>query len=236
MLTYGPSIIFGDLNSRVYSISAGEEKYIGPHSLINTVQNVSPQANRYLLLELCVQAGLAIANGFFKHDLEETVTYYDVGTDKRQPASADAFAQLDVSLVPLHWFGHVLDVRSTREAPLASHHFLTMMQFKAKVEKKFSSTAVSQLDLRSLQDPFVSMAFARRFSELSQESAAKRAPQESQGNVDDANQRLCKAFVEAAANTLPSTEAKKKRPWISIQTLQLIESRFEARFCINLLP
>ena len=48
---------------------------------------------------MCTEHELIIANTFFGHNLDETVTYYDIGTDPKAPASVSTFAQLDVALV-----------------------------------------------------------------------------------------------------------------------------------------
>ena len=91
--------------------------------------------NRYLLMQICTEHDLTIANTFFQHHLDETVTYYDIGTDPRAPASVNTFAQLDVALVPRSWATMVHDVYSERGAPIPSHHFLTIMRTSLQIPK-----------------------------------------------------------------------------------------------------
>ena len=227
MSTHGPTIVYGDLNSRLYQISAGEERYIGPHALLNPVQRITPQMNRYLLLEFCAAEDMQIANTFFEHDLEDTVTYYDVGTAASAVASPEGFAQLDVALVTRLWKDHVLDVRSQRKAPISSHHFLTMMRFSVEIPKTSKKTRSPELEYSALQDKDTAWKFANRFHSLCQSD--DHHTNETVPHVQHECDKMLRAFHLAASEVVPSRLVKRKRPWISDDTLALIESKLHAR-------
>ena len=40
MKTHGPTLVFGDMNARLYHVFPGEEDYLGPHAILNPVQQV----------------------------------------------------------------------------------------------------------------------------------------------------------------------------------------------------
>ena len=229
MRTYGPTVVFGDFNSRLYQIFAGEERFIGPHAFLNPVQQLNPEMNRYLLLRFCAAAGLVITNTFFEHSMDETLTYFDIGTDKNAPASSHGFAQLDIALVSSQWFNSVLDVRSDRKAPLASHHFLTMMYLTANIEKTGRAQGVSRLDTAALQDRDVAKIFANRFRYFCNSCDGHGSADRDRGDTKETCERISRAFHQAARDILPTKMVTKKRPWISSQTLSLIESRLHAR-------
>ena len=170
-----------------------------------------------------------IANGFFEHSVEDTVTYYDVGTLKGAPASVHGFAALDVALVPHGWLNSVIDIKSERGAPIPSHHFLTMMQFWFDVPKKsLTKRQNAKIDYQILRTRDGAQAFANRFVSLCRER-----DNELDGPCDaDVGlywESLESSLGSAAQEVLPALVAKPKRPWISGATLEIIEARHLAR-------
>ena len=64
-------------------------------------------SNRDLLVELCVTAGLAIANTFIENPPESQITYYNVGSSPSAAVRHENFAQLDLLLMPPEWLSRV---------------------------------------------------------------------------------------------------------------------------------
>ena len=109
----GPVCILGDLNSRIYQRLATEGDNIGEHYYKAKCQNMHEKLNRFLLLGMMQQHGLQLANSYFQHDLEETITYRDFGVPLHsiKEANPNRLAQLDIMLVPSTWLQKVKDVK-----------------------------------------------------------------------------------------------------------------------------
>ena len=105
-----------------------------------------------MLVELCVSAGLAIANTFIENPPESQITYYNVGSSPSAAVRHENFAQLDLLLMPPGWLSRVAWMRSDRSEALASHHFLVEYSLQCAVAKTTSQKPVT-FDSSALQHP-----------------------------------------------------------------------------------
>ena len=132
----GPKICMGDFNSRLYCRMAGEEEYIGIHFFTNRLRPFEPRMNRFLLLEFCASVSAGIANTFFEQPADQIVTYRELKTKPMDEITPCSFAQLDLVLMESRWMHKIIDIQSTRQLPLASHHFLVYCRLDVSLEKQ----------------------------------------------------------------------------------------------------
>jgi len=222
MKTHGPTLVFGDMNARLYHVFPGEEEYLGPHAILNPVQQVFPKMNRFLLMQLCASCELRVENTFFDKSLSEKVTYYDDGRNALDLVSLTGFAKLDILLVNKDWAHLVVDVRSECRAPIPSHHFLVMARLALEVPKA-DCLRTARFDATALRSQPVAQRFAQKFRQHMDHHNV------SSQRLDSRSQDLTNAFLTAAEETLPSRNIVPKRPWISTSTLQMIEDRRHMR-------
>eukprot|EP00959_Pyramimonas_sp_CCMP1952_P422471 8849885-Pyramimonas_sp.AAC.1 len=122
--SHGPTIILGDFNARLLEQYAGEEDVIGEHVFRNPFSAWSPTSNRELLVELCHTLDACVANTYFKHADEHTVTYHDIGIEPSSAIVSGNFEQLDHIIVAKNWMRCIYDIWSSRDHHLQSHHFI----------------------------------------------------------------------------------------------------------------
>ena len=114
--------------------------------------------NRSLLFEFCCETGLQATNTYFDLPDERFVTYRDLGIQAFDDISFPNFVQLDYLLLPENWRHVVLELVSTRNAQLRSHHFLLYGIFDIKVPKDRVQKVV-KFDLKSLKDAQLARIF-----------------------------------------------------------------------------
>ena len=145
----GPKYIFGDLNSRIHRQVPGEDNVIGDHVFGDPSADLALGSNRELLLECCVEHGLAVASTFLPNIPQEQVTHRAPGVSPLAEINAKLFAQLDLLLVPFGELHTVLQVPSDRSEALASHHFQVRAEISARVETSLAPVADPELTGRA---------------------------------------------------------------------------------------
>ena len=111
-----------------------------------------PGSNRDLLLELCAEQSLAVANTFFDNPLERKATYRHIGTERSAPITERSHLQLDVMLLPLSRMSDVDYIHSEPLEPLASHHFAVTGQLDAALEQPRRHKNLGVCDRSALKD------------------------------------------------------------------------------------
>ena len=188
-----------------------------------------PDANRELLLKLCVAAGLCVANTFLESDPEHQITYHDLWASPVADDSYKKIAQLDLVLISPGDMWQVTQVRSDTWQALASHHFLlevvvdVRMRGDDKNDALVARPKISRYDFCSLNDNMIKNQFADRFQELANGTITK------QDDPEELTQAICKCFETAAFDKLPRIEAQPLRPWIQNRTLALIVKKDDDR-------
>ena len=215
-------IVFGDLNSRIGRQLPGEEEQIGLHSFGRAATSGIPgEFNRDLLLELCVSHELAVANTFFDLNVDKQVTYREPGVSPMDNVTDDKFAQLDLMLVPQGFLHQVCSLDSVRTVALASQHFLVESYLRCSFSTPREKRQVSRANRSALKDAEVRSRFVNNFDEGFQ-------PNQAGLSLDEKQCRIKEAF-ETAGSMLPKEPKRPNRPWISQNTLTLIEARDKAR-------
>ena len=119
------------------------------------------------------------------------------------------------------------DVRSSRNIALQSHHFLVRSDVEIEIPKLQKENRQPHRSVAALQDSDVQQKFVQTFvsacaKAIGRDSIAQITP-------DEAAQVMKRSFQEAEAAALPERKVKALRPWISDETLRLIEERDDAR-------
>ena len=136
-------------------------------------------------------------------------------------------AQLNFCLCPRDWQSNILDVFSSREVALASHHFLVSTVVCLNVPRVAVAKKKAPFDAKMCSDHTIAMSFAHEFDSWLQQ--VENCGHFDSTNIDAVDQSLQEAFDHAAQSTLCRTQYQSKRPWISMVTLQIIADRDKAR-------
>ena len=106
---------------------------------------IKAQMNRHLLIELCSDLEMVIANTWMDQPEENKVTCYNIGHKPMDKISWEAHAEIDFFLCPRCWQHALVDIKSERSVALATHHFLLLG--KANVQVQAVSTQSKKLSL-----------------------------------------------------------------------------------------
>ena len=209
----------------MYQRLASEEECIGEHFYKAACPNFHEKLNRFLLTELMHQHSLQLANSYFQHGLEETITYRDFGVElhKLAEANPNRLAQLDVALVLKNWLHTVRDVRSLPNAALATQHFAVMAELDIELRKDVTQRRPQRKQITALKD----IELQNRFAALVEENLSIQALAQSE-DVNERQTALEDAFGHAKA-IFPEYQATPHKPWITTATLTLIDQRTTAR-------
>ena len=224
---HGPKLIYGDLNARLQFRTATEHSIIGQHVFGDSSSSLSASNNRNLLMEVCNSLNLCIANSFFQHSPESTVTYWGIGSTPLASITTRAFAQLDFCIAQQDWIDSIQDVYSDRLAALRSHHFLLISRVRIDIPKTLPRERVAFSDHKACHDVDTVLTFASEVDRYMQQLDANAW-------LDDhdpcsLNSSLNSVLFHASSTTLPTRKFTARRPWISFDTLILIDQRDLAR-------
>ena len=121
----------------------------------------------------------------------------------------------DHVLVPAKWSSCVIDVKAERMAALQSHHVPVSVDSDISIPKR-ESRRCEGVFLHSLADDAVWHRYCETFAQALRYHSAEGA------DVDEAPTRIASAMHEAISK-LPQRRATKQRPWISSETVGLID-------------
>ena len=165
-----------------------------------------------------------IANTFFQLPIDELVTCYNVGQFESENISWQSHSQIDFALCSKDWMHCVQDVRSDRRWPLASHHYPLVMELDINVPKQKRANSRQHAAVSSLATP----ATANRFAALFEANMAP-AMETERGDVNSFYACFLDSFAATKIDALPCRPVVPERPWISGQTLDLLEARCEGQ-------
>ena len=108
---------------------------------------------------------------------------------------------------------------------MASHHFAVIATLaESLVPEPHSGTRRQHIDTSSLKNPLLARAFAESF-----ESQLTGLVHSEGDDINEMCARTDDAFSESAETVLPKSAPVRRRPWISNDTIDLIEKRRLAR-------
>ena len=205
----GVRMILGDLNARTGHALPGEDDILGPYTFGNNRVLSGAGTNRDLLLELCAEQSLAVANTFCDNPLERAASYRHIGTERSAPITERSHLLLDLMLLPMSRLKDVDYIHSDPLEPLASHHFAVIMQLDMTLEAPTKSCSSYARDRSALRDKSVAEQFATEFSTFLKYQAPKNTATPT-SSVDDLSTAIDDAFRHAQNKCLPAFKSQRK--------------------------
>ena len=228
----GMKLVLGDLNSRIYSGFPGEEDIIGEYCFGRHLDKTELGTNRDLLLEFCETYALAVSNTFCPGPTQHRATFRNIGVGRQAVIDATTHAQLDLVLAAQSSLDKISNVRSHPLEPLASHHFAVTVEVEGSVPKQ-EKCPKEYYDRAALKDPIVLKNFTETFEKLLESDSGELKTQFT-GDVNVVSDHTLSCFRRAERQCLPLVVTTRRKPWISEETILLIEQRRLARLDGNL--
>ena len=108
---YGPTFICGDLNARIYRKCDHDNDSVGDYAFYDANRDTEDaSSNRALMIALCEDLNLKIANTFFEQEMSTLATYYELAANLSMPVSASTHAQIDFILCEYRRWSHILNI------------------------------------------------------------------------------------------------------------------------------
>ena len=217
------TLALGDLNAKLFDQMAGDSDILGDFVFKAPLRKDTRKTNRELLLESCRTLGAVVANTFFAHEEEQLVTYYGLCAHPQDSITASSFSQIDFCLVDSCILPHIADIWSDRSASLQSHHFLVQARLLLEFPKQPKGKPAQGIcNLSALRETASTQrGFCERFCDT---RARGRADESLDAHAANVAQAMHTASVVARCEGF-----KPHRPWISSQTLLLLEKRSHER-------
>ena len=202
------TIIGGDMNAETGSDRSGWESILGPFG------RGSFNDNSLRLLTFASHNSLLLANSWFKHKPCHKITWIS--------NAGNVYKELDHFLVSKRFRSSFKDVRVRRGACIGSDHHMLLAKVSLRLQSCIKRNSTSPpLDYSSLRDLTVAQQFQlkleNRFSALEVEEV----------NVEDAWTNISETITSSLKDVCPKRKRRKK-PWISNNTLALVEERRQA--------
>ena len=227
----GPVLVLGDLNARIHGRLEGEEEILGPHTwglgigrLARPGDLYTELTNRELLMYVCESQSMKVMNTWFDKPPQKKVTYLSPGVTQLpgpgQPWNPMEYAELDLCLIQDRWKSMIKDVQSATWASLNTDHFPLEVEVQLKLSgkrKPNQGAAQPRYNFQGL-DENTQAAFDAKVRE-------KLRAEGPQDTVDGHWKAFCGAVQGAMAEVIPKAPKKAKRPWITADTMELIEHR-----------
>lgn len=201
------TIVMGDINAKVGAENQGLERIMGRHGL--GVRN----NNGERFIEFCRNHDLVIGGTIFPHKDCHKTTW--ISPDSRTKNQIDHIA------ISRKWRRSLLDTRNKRGADCGSDHHLVVANIRLKVaakrtmaERRHGKYDVGRLKNKDVMRQF-NIELNNRFSNLEAE----------ENETVDEKWTKIKNTINGTCNDILGTARKRKDPWISDRTWNLIEER-----------
>ena len=208
----GPKIILGDMNAKIGQRRRGEEDVLGDFCFGVEASHRVEVPNRDFLMEFCWGHGLIVANTKFDNPVDCQATFRAPGAEPAGSDNHNGLHMLDLVLVASDWEMAVLECKSDRWATLASHHSpvkavfaMTMGPDERSERKRTNWAALCHSDLRK-------------------QFASQIATTCSDGS-DESWEEIATQVRLVADSLLPEQVSVANKPWISDDTLRLINQK-----------
>ncbi|CAK0887303.1 unnamed protein product, partial [Prorocentrum cordatum] len=114
---HGPKLVLGDMNAKLYGQLDGESDAVGPYIFKHPHQTCKEDANRHLMVEMCENLNMCVANTFFDVPDHNLVTNYNVGTPAGLQIGSSTHSQIDFVLCERTFLRDITGV-AARSTPL----------------------------------------------------------------------------------------------------------------------
>jgi len=213
-------IVFGDLNSRIGPQRVGEEDVIGEFTFGRAAVHAVEVPNRDLMLEVCSSNALVVANTFIPGTPADKVTFMEAGSLFLGDVTDSGYNMLDLLLCDNATLRNISQLYSERRAALGTDHYLVMSVLNVS-KPDANCPRKLHYDRSALSDEHCKDNFAQAFGEMV-------TPLPAESTISDWWDHG-KNAMNLASKCMPQRVCKASHPWISDGTLELIESRREAR-------
>ena len=224
---HGLKLIYGDLNARIHHRLAGEDLIIGFFLFGDPLAIIGSSKNMQLLIEACKALRLTVAHTWFDKRIGDQIYFYAIGASPIKHINHKTFPQLDFCLCPFDWQSKILDVYSSRADALASYHFLVISRVCLDVLRVAVVKQKVPYNVKMCREPSTALLFAHEFDSWFQQ--IDDCVHIDSTNIDSIDKCLQEAFNHAAQQILSRTQYRPKRPFISMQIVQIIADRNQAR-------
>ncbi|KAK6032379.1 reverse transcriptase [Ostertagia ostertagi] len=196
-------IVTGDLNARTGADRTGWEPVMGRFG-VGEMNN-----NGLRLLSFATFNDLVIGNSLYQHARKHQLTW-------RNPSGHDS-AVLDYVLINSRYRSSLKDVRAMRGPDCGSDHYLLRAVVQLRLQCAKRGKRQPKVDWEQLLKLEVKQGFQIA---LSNQFAAFTEV----GTVDEEERQTAKVITECATQLCPVLRRRTK-PWISDETLQLVDKR-----------
>jgi len=223
----------GDFNARIHGRRHTEREVLGPHiygggigRILRPERGYGEVSNRDMLVSLCLAGGrdgkYKVMNTWFRKPDHQKVTVAAPGVESLPERGGvwgpDRFGEIDLCLASVRWCGAVLNVRSDTAAGLASDHLPLRVTVRLRLRARAVEGAPptrwgfkgATPEQKEAYDQEVAVAFAG----LGRGSI-----------VEHQWQRIQEAVGGALEKHIPRLPKPARRPWISTETMEMLESR-----------
>ena len=201
-------IVMGDWNAKVGIDNRGWEKIMGKYGYGER----NERGER--LLEFASNSDLFVCNTRFQQKDCRKWTWSSPGDRSTN--------MIDLVLIDKRWKTSVRNCRSYQGADIDSDHSLILANIKLRLKKSRPRiNKEPRLDLEVLQDADVTKCYEKELLK----HISKRGVEDS---LDRRAEALSEAMRETARSILPR-KTKAKKPWISADTLKLVDEKRSAK-------
>ena len=198
-------IILGDWNAKVGK-SRLKNNIVGTHGLGEMNERGEE------LVAFCASNDLVISNTCFEHHPRRLYTWISPGDRARN--------QIDYIMVKSRWRSSILDAKTRPSADCGSDHQLLVARMKIKLKAKGKREAVIRYDMQRIPDTFRT-EIKNKFAPLAEMAEEMNTPEELW-------EKMATAMTETAKNHVPKKK-KRKKPWLTMDTIAIAERRREAK-------
>jgi hypothetical protein len=211
-------IVLGDFNAKIIEDVEGLEHLFGKYFFKADGMAVSDlseqvQDNRERFIEFCSENELCVTNTMYDKPKNKLITHLHVGTNREQsdltPSNSD---QCDFVLIDKRWKNANKNTEADMDTLQGSDHFPVWAKFRIglKVPKKKSDEK---------------HAMPRKATKEEIEEFNKHIKDENNTEVSFEDK-----LKTAAQQCVTKPKQKAKKPWITEQTLKLIDKKHELEF------
>ena len=197
------AVVAGDCNAQLGQLSTPELSLGGRFT-----PGSKRTDNGDRLLHLCSKHGLFLANTNFRHKKIPSATW-------RSPNPEHPWIQLDQIAISRNWRGCIQDCRSYWSTPLDSDHALVLARFVPKFSGSKTCKKPS-LAVSKLSDPEIKTKFQSKLDEKLTQSTFTDL---------NAQWESLRDALYSSAEEICGRTAKELDPWISTNSLSLINKR-----------
>lgn len=237
---YDMLVLIGDSNLRLECRMEGEENFLGPYvygsglDYLTTrlTQHAATVDQRLKWMDILSEHELVEMNSCFNKPSQEQITFREVGTYEGDALTPDLWNTLDHVFVNRRWKAAVHDVYSNMQVPMKSSHYpLFVRLYKAIQKCELPQQMKKNWDTNHLKDNERRLALLKEITpDLRDALIEWRDSMDQGGEMTHVNAKYDKVIEvcnTAPEKALPAPLPFVKRPWLSLETLELIQEKWK---------